>query len=309
MQMKIKMFISYSSDDIDFVNRIEQLLKTEFKNKIEVVISAQRKEIGMDIPRKIIGNIEECHWFLALITNSSISNPTVMHELGYANALLKPGIITQIIPIVERRIEDSGKDTSIELGVFFDRNIESAKYFTDETRWDECISDLAEYLSNIYEKEMKPEPEVLEDRSEQLLKYGYYWEAAEKNRFAAKELVRTGDIQRGIANYRQAIERYLIAEQNWEAATQYSTIAKILEKSKKFIEAAREYRNRGDLLNEMEEYSWEAAKAFEKAGFLFAKEQDMKNARLCYEKAILMLEQDEYDSEADNVRKRLKELS
>ncbi len=309
MKKKMKMFISYSSSDNDFVKRIEQLLETEFKNKIETVISVQRKEIGGDIPRKIIGNIEECDWFLVLLTGSSILNSTVMQELGYAFALHKPGIITQIIPIIEGRPAESGRYTPIELGDFFDRNLESSKYFPDEARWDECISDLSEYLSDIYEKEIKSEPDVLEYRSEESMKFGNYWEAAEKNRFAAKKLIETGDIQRALDNYRKAIERYLMAEQNWEAATQYNTIAKILKNSGKPGEAAKEYRNRGDLLYEMEDYSWEAAKALERAGSLFAKEKDIKNARQCYKKAILIYEEDGNDPEADNVRKRLKQLS
>lgn len=307
--MTIKMFISHSSSDIIFVERINQLLKTRFKNKIEAVISAQRKEIGTDIPKKIIDNIEECSWFLVLLTRSSITNPTVMHELGYANALLKPGIITRIIPIVERIREGSGKDVPIDTGVFFDRNIESAKYVADEAKWNKCISEIAEYLNNIYTKEMKPSFEVLEERAEQLSKYGYYWEAAEKNRTAAKELIMQGEIQKGIDNYRKAIESYIVAESNWEAAAQHSTIAKLLEKSGKYVEAAKEYRNRGDLLSEMEEYTWEAAKAFEKAGILYTKEHDLTNARIGYDKAILMFEQNDNDFEADSVRKRLRRLT
>ena len=134
VQVAIKMFISCSSEDNRFVDRIELLLARKFRNKIEPVISAQQKKIGVSIPQKIIGNIEECKWFLALLTRNSISNPTVMHELGYANALFKARSITRIIPIVERIRDDSGKYVPIDAGVFFDRNIESANGMNVSTK-------------------------------------------------------------------------------------------------------------------------------------------------------------------------------
>ena len=84
--MSIKMFVSYASENLRFVEKIELLLSRKFRNKIEPVLSVYHKEIGADIPDKIIGHIEECSWFLVLLTRQSISNPTVIHELGYANA-------------------------------------------------------------------------------------------------------------------------------------------------------------------------------------------------------------------------------
>ena len=51
--MRIKMFISYSSKDEDFVKEIELLLAREFRDTIEPVISAQRKVINVEIGEKI----------------------------------------------------------------------------------------------------------------------------------------------------------------------------------------------------------------------------------------------------------------
>ena len=307
--MAIKMFISYSSDDIRFVEKLELLLARKFKNKIDPVISAHQKEIGRDISKKIIGNIEECKWFLTLLTRNSISNPTVMHELGYANALLKPMIITRIIPVVERIKNDSGKYVPIDTGVFFDRNIESAKYIAEEDKWDECINDIEEYLRNAYENEMKPEHEVLEDKARRQSEYGYNWEAAEKYKEAGRALTKSGEIEKAIDNYREAAQQYVKAEYHWEAAQQYNTIARILEKSYEPHEAANEYRLKGDLLSENEdEYTWEAAQSFVKAGRLYEKVSDLPAAKSCYEKAVELFDANGNDFEADEIRKRLRKL-
>ena len=307
--MAIKMFISYSSDDIRFVEKLELLLARKFKNKIEPVLSAQQKEIGGDIPKKILGHIEECKWFSGLLTRNSIINPTVTHELGYANALLKSGIITRIIPIVERVKDTSGKYVPIDTGVFFDRNIESAKYIAEEDKWDECISDLSEYLDRAYEKELKPEHEVLEEQAKQLSEHGYDWEAAEKLKESGRALINQIKIKEGIDNYHKSIELYVKSEHYWEAAQQYNTIAKILEKSYEPHEAANEYRLKGDLLSENEdEYTWEAAQSFVKAGGLYEKVGNLDNARFCYLKAIKLFEANGDDSEADKIRKRLRKV-
>ena len=306
------MFISYSSKaskDIKFVERIELLLARKFKNKIDPVISAHQKEIGRYIPEKIIGNIEECKWFLVLLTRNSISNPTVMHELGYANALFRSRWLTRIIPIVERIKDDSGKYVPIDTGVFFDRNIESAKYIAEEDKWDECINDVAEYLSNAYEKEIKPNHEVLEERAKQLSEYGYNWEAAQNYKEAGRDLINRGEIEKGIDKYRKAAQQFAKSEYYWEAAQQYNTIASILERSHKINEAANEYKNRGDVLSENTvEYTWESAKAYEKAGGLYEKTGELSTAISCYRRAIELFDMNGNDFEANNVRKRLQKL-
>lgn len=307
--MAINMFISYSSKDIGFVEKIELLLARKYKQKIDPVISTQQKKIGADIPQKIIGNIEECKWFLAFLTRNSISNPTVMHELGYANALFKSGIITCIIPVVERIRDDTGKYVTIDTGVFFDRSIESAKYVAEEPKWEECINDIAEYLGNAYENEMKPEHKKLEEQANRLSEHGYYWEAAEKNRMAGRDLMNHGEIGEGIDRYRMARKQYAEAEYYWEAAQQYGTIARTFEKSDRPLEAASEYKNRGEVLSDMEEYAWEAATSYEKAGRLFVKGNNLDSARSCYKKAMKIFDQNENEFEAGEIRKRLKKLA
>lgn len=304
------MFISYSSKDIRFVDRIELILARKFKNKIDPVISAHQKEIGRDISEKIIGNIEECKWLLVLLTRNSISNPTVMHELGYANALFRSRRLTRIIPIVEKIKDDSGKYVPIDTGVFFDRNIESAKYIDEENKWDECINDVVEYLNNAYVKQIKPNHEVLEESAKQLLEYGYNWEAAENYKEVGRDLINQGEIEKGIDNYRKAGQQYVKSEYYWEAAQQYNTIASVLEMSHKIHEAANEYKNRGDVLSQNTiEYTWEAAQSYGKAGGLYEKTDDLSAAISCYRRAIELFGMNGNDFEANNVRKRLQRLS
>ena len=306
--MAIKIFISYSSKDIRFVEKIELLLARKFKNKIDTVISAQQKEIGRDISEKIIGNIVECKWFLALLTRNSTSNPTVMHELGYANAFFKSRLITQIIPVVERMKDDSGKYIPIDTGVFFDRNIESAKYIAEEDKWDECINDIAEYLGKVYEKEMKPEHEVLVERAEHLSQFGHNWEAAENYKEAGILLTNQAESEKRIDNYRKAAQQYTKSQYYWEAAEQHNTIGEILEKSGKASEAADEYKNRGDLLGDRRETIWEAANSYVQAGELYEKVGNLPAARYCYERAVELFNAGSNDFEADELRKRLKKL-
>ncbi len=306
--MSVKMFVSYSSENLRFVEKIELLISRKFRNKIEPVLSVHHKEIGADIPDKIIGYIEECGWFLVLLTRQSISNPTVIHELGYANALFKAGIIGRIIPIVERVKDNSGKWVTIDTGVFFNRNVESAKYIEGEDKWDECINDIAEYLTNAYETERQPNDEVHADRAKRLSDHGYNWESAERYKQAAADLGRKGEIYKGIEIYRQAIEQYKISEYYWEAASQYANIAKILEKSHKLHDAAIEYLNRGDvLINRVEDYAWETGKSYEKAGKLFKKVGDLMNAKLSIQKAIKIFEENKDYPESEKLKKLLED--
>lgn len=144
--MPVKMFISYSTKDLRFVEKIELLLLKKFRNKINYVISAADKEIGKRIPVKILKHIDECEWFMILLTQNSVPNPTVIFEFGHASTLYRQGKIHLLIPIVERIKNKNGNYVFINTGVFIDQNVESAKYFAEEEKWEGCIRDLEDYL-------------------------------------------------------------------------------------------------------------------------------------------------------------------
>ena len=97
-------------------------------------------------------------------------------------------------------------------------------------------------------------------------------------------------------------------EYYWEASEQHVKVAKILEKSYRLREAAREYEEKGKLLDEKEEYLWEAATAYDKAGGLYEKVDDLANAKGCYTKAMELFNLGGYEFESNKIRERLKKL-
>lgn len=302
------MFISYSSKDEDFVKEIELLLARKFRDKIEPVISAQRKVINVGIGEKIYRDINESHWFMGLLTKNSIKNPTVMHELGYASALYEKGIIHQIIPIVERVQLKKDKIKQIDTGVFIHPSIESAKYFAKQERWKECILDIAEYLRRALKLEQRPTTDSLEERAEALKRSGLSWEAAEALKNAGQMHSKSGNIEKTIKDLAGAAKLYKDADYIWESAQAHLHIAKLLEKKANLKEAALEYRKRGDTLSETPDYNWEAASSYEKAGDLNRKEGNNKNAAGCYSKAIKNYSEGENDSEVKRVKNKLKRI-
>jgi len=306
--MRIKMFISYSSKDEDFVKEIELLLARKFRDTIEPVISAQRKVINIELGEKIYRDIKECQWFMVLLTKNSIKNPTVIHELGYASALYEKGIIHQIIPIVERIQLKKGKMKQINTGVFIHPSIESANYFAKKEKWKECILNIAEYLKRALKVEQKPTTDSLEERAEALKRTGLNWEAAEALKNAGRRHSKSGNIEKAIKDFTEAAKLYKDADYIWESAQAHLIIAKLLEKKVNLREAALEYRKRGDTLSETPDYNWEAANSYEKAGDLNRKEGKNREAAKCYTKAIKNYSEGENDTETKRVKNKLKRI-
>ena len=305
--MAIKMFVSHSTKDKEFMNRLELLLLHKFKGKIDPVVSAYHKDLGTDISSKIVGHIEECKWFLVLLTRNSIVNPTVMYEVGYASAAFRFGIISCILPVVERVRSASRKYVPIDTGVFFGKNVESAMYIAEEQKWDDCINDITDYLNNAFEKDSRPDYEKLEDRGNQLSKLGYNWEAAGEYTKAARDLVDKGETEEAIHDYREAVRLYKESEYCWEASQLFSGMAEILEKSFEIHKAADVYREKAELLSK--EYGWEAAKSYEEAGKLYKKVGDADSAKSSLIDALGLFRKEGSDQESNNIQKQIDDLS
>lgn len=306
--MTYKMFISYSTEDKKFVDQIELLLSREFSKYIEPVISAHRRRIGEDVGQKVLGHIDECELFLALLTKKSVLNPTVTNELGYATYAFRAGRIKRIIPIVERVKKRTGKEAPIDTGIFITPFIESAPYFSEEERWNDSINEIERYLRKVIEEESKPTAELLESRSESLDQSGYAWEAAETIRSAADEYAKSGRISDAIQAHLKAVDLYTKANYIWEAAQSHVTAAKLLEKQDKAESAAEGYEKRGNLLVDEVEYGWEAANSYERAGDRYRECGNTRKAQTCYEKAIAIYKQEENDHEANRVIRKSKRL-
>ncbi len=304
------MFISYSTKDIGFVDKIKLLLYEKFPKKIKYVISTEQKEIGKDIPGKIIGQIEDCEWFLILLTRNSVSNPTVISEFGYAKALYNIGKLKRIIPIVERYKDEKGTIKLIDTGVFIDRNIESAKYFFYRERWEDCIRELEIYLERAYEEYKKPEFKKLELEGKRLSNSEYFWEAAEHYKKAAKILEKKEKWNEAINLYKKAAENYGKGEEYlWEASRQYLRIAQIYKSLGDIKQAAVHYLTQGEALStEMDSYAWEAAKSYEVAGKLYKKIGKINNAKSAFRKAIEAYEEDENFFESGKIKRILAKI-
>lgn len=306
--MTYKMFISYATEDKKFVDQIELLLAREFSKHIEPVISAHRRRIGEDVGRKVLGHIDECDWFLVLLTKKSVRNPTVTNELGYATYAYKAGRIKRIIPVVERVRKRTGKQAPIDTGIFVTPFVESAPYFSEEEHWQDSINDIERYLRRVVEEESKPTAELLESRSESLSQSGYAWEAAETLRSAADEYTKSGRRSEAIDAHQKAADLYRKANYVWEAAQSHVTIAKLLEKEDKVEAAAGEYEERARLLADEVEYGWEMANSYERAGDGYRDVGNSRKARSCYEKAIAVFKQGNNEPEARRVAKKLKNV-
>lgn len=306
--MTIKMFVSHSSKDEEFIKEIELLLARKFRDKIKPVISSQRKDINVELGKKISSNIKECQWFMVLLTRNSISNPTVIHELGYASALHDGGRISTIIPVVERLSSKQGKMIQIDTGVFIHPSIESAKYIAEEESWGECILDISEYLQEALKTELKPRTDILEERALALVASGLQWEAAEALREAGKRHSNFGNLDKAIIDFSKAADLYEDADYIWESGQLHLNMARLLGKTGDMESAADEYKKRAEILIKTPDYNWEAANSWEKAGDLYQKKSNLKETQDCYLQAIEIFKEGENEIEMDRVKKRLKKL-
>jgi len=87
---RIRIFISYSSDDRDTVEKVAEILETEERQ----VIWDKHLLYGSGFHAQIKRLIEHAHIFMPLLTKSSTNKQWVQQEIGYAVALRVP-----VVPI------------------------------------------------------------------------------------------------------------------------------------------------------------------------------------------------------------------
>lgn len=90
--MQFKIFVSYSTHDIDHVELLRQQLKG---TSIEVFVAEHSVQASEDLGDKISRAIEECDIFVVLWSKNAQDSAWVSQEIGRAHALKKT-----ILPLV-----------------------------------------------------------------------------------------------------------------------------------------------------------------------------------------------------------------
>lgn len=137
-------FISYSSLDN---NKKDSVVRQVEKHKkiLNPIVVASRRKAGEALTDKVIDGIEECHYFVPIITKKSIGTQWMNQEIGYAKAKGKI-----IWPIVEKGLELRG---------FVHNQMDLFQFVGDENNGTEGkrFSRLAKELINEVLLEIKPE--------------------------------------------------------------------------------------------------------------------------------------------------------
>ena len=101
-QMKKKLFISYSNDNLNKVKLIEtELLKNQY---FEALVVANKRDPNRALVDKVVEGIKSSDYIIPILTRQSLKTQWINQEIGYA-----VGIEKLIIPIVENRIMNSLK--------------------------------------------------------------------------------------------------------------------------------------------------------------------------------------------------------
>lgn len=91
--MGYKVFISYSTDDMNLVNELTNNFR---KMGIEVYVAGYYPELGESLPNKIERNIDSSDAMVVLLTRMGARSAWVQQEIGFAKAKNK-----LIIPLVD----------------------------------------------------------------------------------------------------------------------------------------------------------------------------------------------------------------
>lgn len=90
--MTYKVFISYSTKDLETVNRIKSMLQ---HSSIAVFVAEYSVKPGEPLPEKIIQAIKDCNLFILLWSSNSKESDWVPQEIGIAKSSDKA-----ILPVV-----------------------------------------------------------------------------------------------------------------------------------------------------------------------------------------------------------------
>lgn len=95
-------FISYSSDDVGFVKRLEAELRS---HGVSLWLDRKQIKVGQRIPRRIKEGIFECDYFLIVISKSSLQSNWVRDELDSAYFESIKDRIDTVLPVVVNDVE------------------------------------------------------------------------------------------------------------------------------------------------------------------------------------------------------------
>jgi len=98
--MGYKVFISYSTDDMNLVNELSNNIR---KMGIEVYIAEHYPELGESLPSKIERNINSSDAMVVILTRMGARSEWVQQEIGFAKAKNK-----LIIPLVDEGVKIKG---------------------------------------------------------------------------------------------------------------------------------------------------------------------------------------------------------
>jgi hypothetical protein len=101
-RMSPRAFISHSSQDHEFVVKFATDLRT---NGVDAWFSKWEIKPGDSIPAKIDEGLEDCEFFIIVLSKSSIDRPWVQTELAAATVRKQSGKVRKIIPV---KIQDCG---------------------------------------------------------------------------------------------------------------------------------------------------------------------------------------------------------
>lgn len=303
--MTLKLFISYCSDDLPFVDRLVAAIRQSTVD-IEPVVVAYEKEAGAEFQDKVCKRMDECKLFLTLLTRNSIQNQWVNQEIGYAQALHRRGIIQTIIPVVERTYDESHTLHLVSLSGFIHRDIESALYIEDE--WDRSIGSVIEYIGKVLERDKIPEPARLEQVARVLEGDGYFWEARGNLQKLCDTYIEQQKFEDAIRAVNKSVQLLDKGGWHWEAALDMGKLADLYTKLDQTDKAISAWRTQSDYF-EKSKNPWEAAQTLEDASRLLLQRNLTNVATDFLNKAANLYSENEYEAEARRCRKKIAKIS
>jgi len=134
MSDKIRVFISYSHQDKELVNRLENYLE----NECEVnVIWDENLAAGSGFHEQIRDSIASAHIFMPLITKESSQRGWVHQEIGYAMALNIP-----VLPVTTENLDPGGMLQIIH-AVKIDEKVENLSMFFNKRTFEVLLKNTA----------------------------------------------------------------------------------------------------------------------------------------------------------------------
>lgn len=259
-EQSLKLFISHSSEDDDFIDKLIKILKPKMPF-IEPVLAARQKTLTEAFGDKVMKLINKSDAVLVLFTESGIRNQWVNQEVGFAVALHKP-----IVTVVERKFDSKGKGTPIETQGFITAQHDSASYEPrDENK---SIEEIITYVKKAYNEIKATTAEALEIQAASLKSRELYWEAYQKLNEAAKIYLEKKDFAKAIRSVKKGIENLQTGDEwLWEVAQSNVRLGRILNESgAEAYQIIGAYENAANAFLQGDiQYPYEAGEILEKA--------------------------------------------